>query len=263
MKNKKFNTGIYQIVNLVNGKRYIGSSVDIKNRLNEHNRRLNKNCHHCDYLQRSYNRHGKDNFKFEILLYCSREDLLFYEQRTIDAYNFEDELYNLAPKAGNTVGVRRRPESIAKQKKAMKGRKFSEEHKRNISIALTNKPKSPEHVKKMADSRRGKPLSNEHRLKISITGRNHSPEVNKKKGRTGVLHNRFNKHGKDNPQSKAVYQIDKNTNEIIKEWESVVEASKALKIDQSYVSKICRGQHLSAGGFKWVYVENYENKKGE
>ena len=69
MENKNFNTGIYQIVNLIDGKRYIGSSSNLKNRLNEHNRCLNKNCHHSKYLQNAYKKYGTGNFKFEILFY--------------------------------------------------------------------------------------------------------------------------------------------------------------------------------------------------
>ena len=59
--------GIYQIKNLVNGKIYIGSSVDLKRRRKHHFVDLRRNVHHCKYLQRAWNKYGETKFKFEIL----------------------------------------------------------------------------------------------------------------------------------------------------------------------------------------------------
>lgn len=47
----KGKSGIYMIVNLLNGKRYVGSSVDIYNRLHEHQFNLIKNKAHNVHLQ--------------------------------------------------------------------------------------------------------------------------------------------------------------------------------------------------------------------
>lgn len=57
--------------------------------------------------------------------------------------------------------------------------------------------------------------------------------------------------------SKIVIQIDKETNEPIKEWQSVTEAAKQLGICLNNISACCRGvnRHKSAGGYKWKYKE--------
>lgn len=60
-------SGIYQIVNVINKKTYIGSSKNIIRRWYIHKSALKNNRHHCTYLQRSWNKHGKDAFKFEII----------------------------------------------------------------------------------------------------------------------------------------------------------------------------------------------------
>lgn len=60
-------SGVYKIVNIVNGKFYVGSSININKRWGEHKRSLRKNCHNNDFLQKSWNKHGEINFKFEIL----------------------------------------------------------------------------------------------------------------------------------------------------------------------------------------------------
>ncbi len=59
--------------------------------------------------------------------------------------------------------------------------------------------------------------------------------------------------GKDRKQ-KAVYQIDKNTGEIIKKWNYIAEAAKILGICSTSIVKCCRGNFNTAGGFIWKYV---------
>ena len=239
-----YNTGIYQIVNIINNKRYIGSASNLINRKTAHFNNLNKNKHENNKLQRAYNKYGKENFNFEVLLYCDKENLLFYEQRAIDSYNFKKELYNICRLAGSMIGV-------------MKGKKFTKEHCKKISKALTGYKKTSEHIKKIADKHRGKIHTEEHKRKISESNKKVSSEINKKKALHGEKNPRYGKHGKNNPQSKSIYQIDKNTNEIIKEWESGIEIHNFLHFDSSSIYKVCRKEknHITAYGFKWEYIK--------
>jgi len=43
--------GVYQILNRLNGKRYVGSSVAAKARMKEHRRALKDGCHCNKFLQ--------------------------------------------------------------------------------------------------------------------------------------------------------------------------------------------------------------------
>lgn len=65
---------IYAIKNLANNKMYIGSTKFIKNRQYEHFRTLSKGNHHSPYLQKSYNKYGKDKFAFYLLEECTSEN---------------------------------------------------------------------------------------------------------------------------------------------------------------------------------------------
>lgn len=67
--------GIYTITNKVNGKIYVGQSVDILKRFNEHRRNLLANCHINRYLQSSVIKYGIENFDFSIYEQCNREML--------------------------------------------------------------------------------------------------------------------------------------------------------------------------------------------
>ena len=56
--------------------------------------------------------------------------------------------------------------------------------------------------------------------------------------------------------SKSVFQIDKNTNEIIAEFPSIIEASRQTKINRRGILGCCgnKPHYNTAGGFKWKYV---------
>jgi hypothetical protein len=77
--------GIYQIRNLANGKRYIGKSTDLAQRVIRHRYLLNSGNHHNIHLQRSYDKHGGANFIFEVVEYCLEDELPQKEQNWIDS----------------------------------------------------------------------------------------------------------------------------------------------------------------------------------
>jgi group I intron endonuclease len=59
--------GIYKITNLINAKVYVGQSQNLNSRKKSHFYWLNRDRHHNDYLQKSYNKYGKENFIFEMI----------------------------------------------------------------------------------------------------------------------------------------------------------------------------------------------------
>lgn len=62
----------------------------------------------------------------------------------------------------------------------------------------------------------------------------------------------YNNH---TPKKKPVMKLDKDTLEIIEQYESAAEASRKNNCDQSGILKVCRGQRKSCGGFIWRYIE--------
>jgi len=56
--------------------------------------------------------------------------------------------------------------------------------------------------------------------------------------------------GKD--KRKIILQWDKNKN-FIKEWESIIKASKTLKIDRNCIMRCLKGKYKTAGKFIWTY----------
>lgn len=96
-------SGIYKIVNRINGKYYVGSSANIKDRWRQHRRALRKNLHWNDHLQLSWNKYKEPTFDFIVVETClpQKDVLLSDEQRYLDiAKNEKDKCYNITFTAG-------------------------------------------------------------------------------------------------------------------------------------------------------------------
>ena len=94
--------GIYAIINKRNNKKYIGESMDISRRWEEHKKDLNLNCHNNYKLQNDWNKFGEDNFEFRVLITLSpnidvmeKYILLYTESKIIKQYNTIKEGYNI------------------------------------------------------------------------------------------------------------------------------------------------------------------------
>lgn len=81
--------GIYKITNKLNNKVYIGQSNNVLRRISEHKRHRRVN------IDSYINVLGVDNFEFEILEECSKEELDAKEQQYIEQYNSIEDGYNL------------------------------------------------------------------------------------------------------------------------------------------------------------------------
>lgn len=88
--------GIYKITNTINGKCYIGQSVNIHKRWNNHMSAYNNpNANEYDYyLYRSMRKHGIENFNFEVLEECKVEDLNDREKFWISKFDSYRNGYN-------------------------------------------------------------------------------------------------------------------------------------------------------------------------
>jgi len=72
-------SGVYQIVNIINGHKYIGSSTNLKKRLGVHKNMLKSDKHDNPHLQNAWNKYGKENFKFEIICSCPEDKTIKFE----------------------------------------------------------------------------------------------------------------------------------------------------------------------------------------
>ena len=168
--------GVYMIYNKADNKRYIGSSIDIKERRKVHLRALKNNNHYNIHLQRAFNKYGRKSFKFKILKLVIQDKLLKVEQHYLDNFN---SLYNVSPQARGGKHSEKTKEKISK---AMKGKKHTQETKEKISKLQKGRKYTQEVKERMSKSSKDKKHTQETKEKISkaMRGRKLSEKTKKK-----------------------------------------------------------------------------------
>lgn len=175
-------SGIYAIKNLTDGKTYIGRSVNIEKRWNEHKWQLDSNRHINRHLQGAWNR--GDKFDFSILEECENGLLNEREIYWIAYYNTTDSThgYNLCEGGKSTTGRRCGEETKKKISEKNKGRKCDREvvEKRKTSLKkhMEEDDKFANHVRSQwfrkghnlgkEAPNKGKRASEETRQKLSV-----------------------------------------------------------------------------------------------
>lgn len=267
-------SGIYKITNLINKKIYIGSAVNISQRKSVHFYDLKNNWHSSIKLQRSFNKHGENNFKFEIIEEVANvKNLIKREQYYLNKFLFANENddrfiklgYNICREAGSSLGYKHTDvwkEEAKKRKLGKKGTACSEQTK--IAIAKANKGRvaTIETRKKMSiarakyltlfghpakgSKRKGRPhtIKSKERLRQAHLGKKASEAT---KLKMSLSHRKTNISVR-----KAVVQLDK-LNNVIAEFVSVKEGVEKTKI--LGIGAACRGIVKTAGNYKWKFKD--------
>lgn len=179
-------SGVYEIVNTVNGKRYIGSANNFELRWRMHRSQLQRKVHHAIALQRAWNKYGASSFIFWPLLICAPQKgpLIMYEQLCIDGLH---PAYNSALVAGSPQGVTRSPETRAKISAAKKGKKHPPEFGAAISARTRGVRRTPTQRAAMSARMQGTTVPPEVRAKISLALQGNTCAVGSK-SRLGQKH---------------------------------------------------------------------------
>ena len=172
--------GIYCLQNKLNGKRYIGSTQTLRNRMNGHRAALKRGTHKSAHLQHAWRKYGGKHFVFEVLEFVSDETQLeTRETFYIEKYRSSNpkQGYNIIKTGSRRLGIPHTPEAKEKIRKALTGRPLSAEHRQAISKALAGntiwkgKHHSEETKKKLRQIKKGKPLSPQHHASVAAAVR--------------------------------------------------------------------------------------------
>lgn len=246
-------SGIYAIVNLFDGKRYIGQTQSFIERWRKHRESLRAGRHHCAKLQNAWNKHGHASFEFIRIETISIDQLNSAEQRHINFYQ-KDVLYNIALDVVSPMrGRKHTPEALEKMRERMrtnppfKGRKHSPEAKAKIGDASRGErnhnfgiPLTHERKLAMIAPRLGRPLSNAHKVKLAAA-------------KTGDRH----------PCARAVRCVETgtifSTGTFAIRW---LKESGHPKAFQAGIFFSCTGKRPRAYGYRWEFTEATEKIDG-
>lgn len=179
-------SGIYKITNIVTGRIYVGSAINLHNRKSFHF----SEAQHNRYLKRSMKKYGKKNFTFEVIEYCSPEQLLEREQYYLNTLLFAREYietrgqdnrfeklgYNNNPTAHSRFGAKLSFDIIEKLKTSsyfnvMKRDKVWAEKMLNTKKLNGTLKRNSETKQKISRSHKGRPKSEPHRQAIRESGK--------------------------------------------------------------------------------------------
>ena len=209
IKENENKAGIYLFTNLTNGKRYIGSSDNLKRRFLQYLSNYYLLTHKSMPICLGLLKHGYSNFSLAILEYCKISDLLIREKHHCNLLQPE---YNIALDPGAPF----------------LGRKHTEESRQRMSDAKKGE-NNPMHGKTgEASPLFGKKLSDETKKKISgaLAGENHPMYGKPKPEGAGMP-----------PQAIEVFDNKKNKITI---YESIRAAARDLDVDMSRITKYFR-----------------------
>lgn len=228
-------TGIYQITNLINGKRYVGLAVNIRRRFIEH--KTPTALKKTSVLAKAFRKYGVENFTFEVLEECDRTELAAREVFWIGQLRPE---YNMT--AGGDGNVGREVSEATRAKLAAAGRvqweRLSDDQK---AARVSNNLRGPHAGHPVSEGTRQK-------LRAAVLGTKASVETRREISRANQVALKGNQNG-----NKLVMGTKPNGLWVCG-YASVVSAANDLGIHPSNISRALKGRQQTAGGFQWAYA---------
>lgn len=171
-------SGIYEIVHVETGRRYVGQATNIRRRWRHHRCDLKHGRHTSSHLQRAWLKYGASAFEFRIIEICPLELLDVREQIQLDI----GAGFNVLKLARSPKGVVRSEETKRRISDALRGKVKSVDHRANLAAAGRGKRQSEESRAKKSAALKGRVFTDEHRAKISAAnkGRKLTPEAKAK-----------------------------------------------------------------------------------
>ena len=234
--------GIYKFENKYDRKVYIGQSINIENRVKGHRKAVKTGDN--TYFHRALRKYGIENFDFNVLIECPKENLNYWEKFYIKFYCSNNPNYGYNMTEGGE-GVQ-----LFGEQNGMYGKHHSNESK-----------------KKMSANRKGRKWTEEQRQKMDnyfkthdapMKGKHHTPETIEKCriGNTG-------KHpsAETIEKRKAAQRKWLENNELPFKGKPAWNSGKEQKSHMSEESlEKCREAGRIHGSKLWIYKDNVQKR---
>jgi len=251
---------IYKITNIVNGKCYIGCTIDYQKRWINHKNNIKSDKWGCPALKAALKKYGVENFTFKVIIICFDSDMEFYERYYIQKYaSCVPNGYNISLGGKATNGFKGKQHSDQTKNKL----KMLHKHKYSDS---TERAKHIEAVKRAIQEN---PIEHSNKIKVGM-----QKSVNWAKALAEKRVGNFNKRHTDTTKNKiseslkgyysehgpnkkcnilqhrdimaksvgcVVIQTDQHGN-FLGEYPSIAECARSVKIPKSSVQKMLTGK---------------------
>ena len=257
-------SGVYRWTNKINGKWYVGSSVNLSKRFSVYFNEayIGKNKDNMA-INRALLKYGYSNFQLEILEYTTAEKAIKLEQYYLDLFN---ELpahlsYNILNIAGSRLGYKVLDETKEKLRLANLGvnnpnfgKSHSKEVRDRISETLLKSDNHPSRGKPGNITFQDKTHTSETKAKMSIAklGAN-NPNFGKSLDEAGRL-----KLSNIRGTAVDVYEIE---TKITSTYPSLAKAGVALSCSKTTISKYIESKEIFRG--KYIFSKASDNNNGQ
>lgn len=254
--------GIYCIENIVNGKKYVGQSVNIKQRFRAHKSLLRNGKHNNTHLQNAWNSDGESNFNFYIIEECNKYELDDKEKYYISLYNLTNDNFGYNFESGGSES--KNISEVTKKKISLARQNLSDETLEHMSLAqhfipiyqidLNGNIVNEWRGARTASKKLGIDQSAIHQC-LCHSRRTYKNYiwVFKSEYINFNLYDYVNK----NTQSRKVIQLSLD-GDFIKEWCSA-NAATVDGFNCSSIIKCCKGKMKCHHGYLWMYANDYYN----
>ena len=247
-KNDKL-SGIYCITNIINGKKYVGQTYNLKYRWMRHKSDLRNNNHSNNHLQAAWKKYGEKSFKYEILEYCTLDDIDEREKYWIDYYDCFKNGYNQAEGGLGCRGYKHTEEEIAKMRMIQNPEPILQI---DFDGNIINEFVSAGEAKNILGFKSASGIKSCCKKDGYYKSSNGFIWIYKKDINDFKLEDHLTNF-KSRSQKVSQYTID---NKFIREWNSAYEAGKELNIMQSEIQNVCDGKSFTYKGSIWKYDGN-------
>lgn len=243
-KTDKNKCGIYCIKNIINNKIYVGKAVSIYSRIQNHIYALRKGSKDENrHLISAWNKYGEDAFIYYVLEEVELNEELLREREdfwivNLDATN-HTKGYNIRRDSSTKMIVSKETKELLSKSVSGKnnpnyGNKWSQEQREKFSKKLKEQYANEERVANLKATRK------------AIANRNHNWEQNPE------LKKLMKKKVSEKETIYVFYQYDKNTNQLIRIWNSLYEILQEHPTWKRHnIYAACSGEKPSIYGYVW------------
>lgn len=258
---------VYIHTNKVNGKKYVGQTIH-----GDHPKKrwVNGLGYQLQtYFWRAIKKYGWDNFDHEVIASrLTKEEADNFEKILIKLLNTTDRSfgYNISLGEDGTCGVKPTDEQIQKRKNTMR-KYFDDPAYIQMMRDVANK-KSVWQFSANGDFIQSYPSSKEAERQTGILSGTICACALKRTPSAGGyiwtyandaddINQRVDKYSKLKLRIEPIVQLTLD-GQFINKWKNSAEAGRQLGINYKNINTVCRNKRKQAGGFKWMYLSDYE-----